>query len=58
MKWVDGSMYIGEWSRGIQHGKGKMVLQDRTVKEGNFENNVFKGFDGNLQKDFRLQIKM
>ena len=43
MRWTDGSVYQGEWKRGIQHGQGKMVFADGTVKEGYFENNVFKG---------------
>jgi len=42
MLWTDGSMYEGEWSRGIQHGIGRMVFPDGTIKEGYFENNVYK----------------
>lgn len=42
MLWTDGSMYEGEWIRGIQHGIGRMVFPDGTAKEGYFENNVFK----------------
>jgi hypothetical protein len=42
MIWTDGSMYDGQWIRGIQHGLGKIVLPDGTYKEGHFENNVFK----------------
>ena len=36
MIWIDGSVYKGEWKRGIQHGKGRMVFSDGTVKEGYF----------------------
>jgi len=43
MIWTDGSTYIGEWKNGIQHGQGKMVFCNGTVKEGKFENNIFKG---------------
>jgi len=43
MTWTDGSKYEGEWVRGIQHGVGRMMFPDGTVKEGIFENNVFKG---------------
>ena len=42
MLWTDGSAYQGEWARGIQHGYGKMVFPDGSVKEGYFDNNVFK----------------
>lgn len=43
MKWTDGSIYQGEWYRGIQHGIGKMIFPDGTIKEGFFEYNVYKG---------------
>mmetsp|Transcript_32287 Transcript_32287/g.49430 ORF Transcript_32287/g.49430 Transcript_32287/m.49430 type:complete len:96 (+) Transcript_32287:1951-2238(+) len=42
MLWTDGSMYEGEWHKGIQHGYGRMVFPDGSTKEGYFENNVFK----------------
>ena len=42
MVWTDGSIYEGEWDSGIQHGKGKMIFPNGTVKEGLFQNNVFK----------------
>jgi hypothetical protein len=28
MKWTDGSVYEGEWLKGIQHGYGKMTNSD------------------------------
>ena len=28
MRWTDGSVYIGQWMRGIQHGWGKMIFPD------------------------------
>lgn len=43
MRWTDGSCYIGEWVRGIQHGYGKIVFPDGTIKEGYFENNIYIG---------------
>ncbi len=43
MRWMDGSVYIGEWARGIQHGYGKMIFIDGSVKEGYFDNNVYVG---------------
>lgn len=43
MKWTDGSLYSGVWNKGIQHGIGKMVFPNGTIKEGVFEMNVFKG---------------
>ena len=45
MSWTDGSVYEGDWVKGIQHGYGKMKFPDGTIKEGYFENNVFKGED-------------
>lgn len=43
MLWTDGSMYEGEWIKGIQHGLGRMVFSDGSFKEGYFENNIYKG---------------
>jgi hypothetical protein len=45
MRWTDGSTYEGDWVRGIQHGKGKMTFPDGTIKQGIFDNVVFKGED-------------
>lgn len=42
MLWTDGSMYEGEWVRGIQHGLGRMIFPDGNVKEGVFEDNIYK----------------
>jgi hypothetical protein len=42
MRWTDGSNYEGDWVRGIQHGKGKMSFPDGSIKQGDFENNIFK----------------
>ena len=43
MYWTDGSVYKGEWKKGIQHGRGVMTFPDGRIKDGYFENNVFKG---------------
>lgn len=42
MFWTDGSCYKGEWQHGIQNGVGKMEFPDGRVKEGYFENNVYR----------------
>ena len=41
MRWTDGSVYLGEWQRGIQNGKGVMVFPNGKTKTGIFKNNVF-----------------
>ena len=43
MKWTDGSSYVGEWVKGIQHGYGKIIFTDGIEKEGYFEDNVYIG---------------
>ena len=43
MEWTDGSTYEGEWRNGIQHGWGIMQFPNGKVKEGYFEDNIFKG---------------
>lgn len=43
MRWTDGSVYVGQWERGIQHGYGKITFPDGTSKEGYFQNNVYVG---------------
>ena len=43
MIWTDGSKYVGDWKNGIQNGYGKMIFPNNTVKEGYFDNNIFKG---------------
>ena len=57
MKWTDGSTYIGEWQRGIQHGYGKIVLADGTTKEGYFENNLYLGPTTKLIKNKSQNIE-
>lgn len=41
MKWVNGTVYEGNWVNGVQQGEGKLTMPDGNVKEGNFQNNVF-----------------
>ena len=43
MRWTDGSSYVGEWVRGIQHGYGKIIYSNGVIKEGYFENNIYIG---------------
>lgn len=43
MEWTDGSTYEGEWKKGIQHGWGTMSFPNGKVKEGYFEDNMFRG---------------
>lgn len=35
--WADGRKYVGEWKLGKQHGKGKYILLDNTIKTGQWE---------------------
>ena len=41
-KWK-GHKYVGEWQNGKRHGYGKYTYPNGTIREGFFENNVFKG---------------
>jgi hypothetical protein len=50
MRWTDGSNYEGDWVRGIQHGKGKMSFPDGSIKQGDFENNIFKDDNSSVDK--------
>lgn len=43
MCWTDGSVYKGEWKKGIQNGRGVMTMPDGRIKDGIFEANIFKG---------------
>lgn len=44
------------WHKGIQHGKGRMEFADGTVKEGLFEDNIFKGSIPNRLKLYHKSI--
>lgn len=35
--WGDGSEYVGQWSKGIKHGRGKFTDKDQMVYEGQWE---------------------
>ena len=41
MYWTDGSIYKGEWVKGIQHGYGEMIFPDGTKKVGMFDHNTY-----------------
>lgn len=43
MIFTDGTLYKGNWHRGLQTGKATMTLPDGTMKEGYFSNNIFYG---------------
>jgi hypothetical protein len=43
MYFTDGTIYKGNWSRGLQTGRSVMILPDGSVKEGFFSNNIFYG---------------
>lgn len=58
MVWTDGSKYIGQWIRGIQHGYGKMVFPDGTFKEGYFENNIYVGHVPSKQTSQQYQTPL
>lgn len=36
-QWADGRKYSGEWKMGKQHGKGKYILSEGSVKIGIWE---------------------
>jgi len=40
MHWADGTTYEGEWEKGVQCGKGKLLMPDGTMKVGIFKDNV------------------
>ena len=40
MYWADGSIYRGQWDRGIQNGLGIMIFSNGTRKAGIFRENV------------------
>jgi hypothetical protein len=45
-KWTDttdGEVYIGDYVENKKHGYGKATYPDGSVKEGRWENDVFKG---------------
>ena len=39
MFWSDGSVYKGNWHKGLQHGEGRLELPDGRIKQGIFKNN-------------------
>lgn len=57
MRWTDGSVYLGQWHRGIQHGYGKMIFPDGTIKEGNYESNIFKENSQIVEAEIPSELK-
>ena len=53
MFWTDGSIYKGEWVKGIQHGYGEMLFPDGTKKVGVFDHNTFVSPTENNQDNSR-----
>lgn len=49
MYWTDGSIYKGNWYKGIQWGYGIMQFSNGEIKEGYFENGAFK-FEGTKEE--------
>ena len=42
MHWIDGHIYRGYWTKGIQNGLGLMIFPDGFKKVGFFDKNIFK----------------
>jgi hypothetical protein len=40
MNWPDGTVYEGEWKRGVQTGLGRLKMPDGTFKQGVFKDNI------------------
>jgi hypothetical protein len=51
MHFIDGTVYKGNWCRGLQTGKATMILPDGTIKEGYFSNNIFYGENSPIQSE-------
>lgn len=43
MYFTDGTIYKGNWQRGLQTGKAMIIFPDGNSKEGFFSNNIFYG---------------
>lgn len=43
MYFSDGTIYKGDWTRGLQNGRGTIVNPDGSIVEGYFVNNVYYG---------------
>lgn len=40
MIWNDGSVYKGNWKKGIQDGEGEIIFKGQSPKKGIFKDNV------------------
>ena len=40
MIWMDGTVYEGQWKKGVQSGQGRLKMSDGTLKVGMFKNNI------------------
>ncbi|KRX07607.1 hypothetical protein PPERSA_11156 [Pseudocohnilembus persalinus] len=49
MKWIDGSVYKGQWDKGFQNGEGELLIPGEQPQEGLFFNNCFQGTDEHKQ---------
>ena len=50
-KWADGRQFVGKFDRGSKVGKGKMILADGTVQEGECDNDEFLAFNSDEYKE-------
>lgn len=40
MNWADGTVYEGQWVKGVQSGKGRLRLPNGSLKVGIFKENI------------------
>jgi hypothetical protein len=45
MRWHDGTIYMGEWQLGQQHGWGTLKLPNTDIRTGFFIHNKYVGTD-------------
>jgi len=48
MYFSDGTVYKGDWTRGLQNGRGTIINPDGSIVEGFFVNNVYYGSNSPL----------
>lgn len=56
MRWYDGTVYIGEWVMGKQHGWGSLRMPNGDIKTGYFVNNSFQGTDMQFGMKQNIQL--
>ena len=43
--WENGSYYIGQWIKGLKHGKGKLYYENNNIKyDGDYKMDLFDGY--------------